>query len=104
VHDEVRHLGQRRSYREVDGTRGQQTRQLLGLPHAELDVQVVGSSGEELDQPRGGVLGEQARGGQSQQPPTVAGLADLAHGAVLQPEDLHGTAGQPQPAGGEGQP
>ena len=40
-------------------------------------------------------------GGHPQQPPAVAGLADLAHGAVLQTEDLDGAAGQPQPAGGE---
>ena len=60
--------------------------------------------GEEVDQSGRGVLGEQARRRHPEHPPTVAGLADLADGAVLEAEDLDRAAGQPQPARGERQP
>ncbi len=66
--------------------------------HAQLDVQVVGPAGEQLDQPGRGVLGEQAGRGHPQQPAAAAGLADLEDGAVLQAQHLGGPAGQPQPA------
>ena len=42
--------------------------------------------GEEIEQPGRGVLGEHAGGGHPQQPPARPGLADLQHGAVLQPQ------------------
>ena len=58
---------------------------------------------EQLDEPGGGVLGEQGGRRDPQQPPTAAGLADLPDGPVLQPQDLGGPTGQSKPAGGERQ-
>ena len=78
--------------------------ELAGVAHAQLDVEVVGPAGEQLDQPGRRVLGEQARRGHPQQPSAVAGLADLEDRPVLQAEHLGRPAGQPQTARGERQP
>ena len=103
-HQGVRQLRGRRADRDVDRAGREQGGEPGRGTHAELDVEVGGPAGEQLDQARRGVLGEQAGGRHPQQPAAVPGLADLAHRAVLEAEDLHGPAGQPQPAGGERQP
>ena len=84
------------SHRHVGRSRQQQARQLLDRSHAELHLEVVGTRREQVDQARCGVLGEQAGAGQAQHPAAVAGLADLAHRAVLEAEDLDRPARQPQ--------
>ena len=71
--------------------------------HAELDVEVVGAAGEQFDEARRGVLGEQAGRRDAQHPASRTGLADFQDGPVLQPEHLGGAAGQPQAARGERQ-
>ena len=76
--------------------------QLAGGSHAQLHVEILGPAREELDEAGRGVLGEQAGGGQPQQPAALARGADLADGLVLQAEHLRRPAGQPQAAGGEG--
>ncbi len=50
------------------------------------------------------MLGEDAGGSESQQPPTVSCLSHLAHRQVLQPEQFAGPAREPQASGGERQP
>ena len=65
----------------------------------ELHVEVLGPAGEQFDEPGGGVLGEQAGGGQAQQPASLARLAHLPDGPVLKAEQLARPAGQPQPSG-----
>jgi hypothetical protein len=68
---------------------------------AQLDVEVIRPAGEQVDQSRRGVLGEQAGRGHPQQPPPAAGLADLEDRPILQPQHLGRAAGQAQPTGGE---
>ena len=77
--------GVARADRHVDGAGGEQRRQLGGGPHAQLHVEVLGPAGEELDQPGGGVLGEQARRGQPQEP--------AARGPPRSPRGSSGPAG-----------
>ena len=70
---------------------------------AQLDVEIGGSADKELDEPRGGMLGEQAGGGHPHQSLASPGLAHLANGALLQPEHLTCSTGQPQSARSKGQ-
>ncbi len=100
----VRHVGRHRAEGDVHGAGREQGGELRAGPDAQLHVEVVRTAREQLDEARGGVLGEDAGRRHPQQPPAVAGLADLADGAVLQAEDLDRPARQPQPAGGERQP
>ena len=91
------------SDRDVSGARADERTELSGRDDGQLDLEIGGSTGEELDQTRGGVLGEQARRGQPQQPAAVAGLAHLAHGLIRQTQQLDAPAGESQPARGERQ-
>jgi len=96
--------GRERADRRVDRAGEQQRLEPARVVAAELDVEVVRPVGEQLDQPRGGVLGEQRRRCHPQQPPAAAGLPHLEDRAVLQAEHLGGPAREPQPARRERQP
>jgi len=89
-----------RADRHVHRPGPQQPVELARAVHAELDVEVVGAAGEQVDEPGRGVLGEQAGRGHPQQPATGPGLAHLEDRAVLQAQHLRGPAGQPQPRRG----
>ena len=69
--------------------------------HAEFDVEIIGAAGEQFDEAGRGVLGEEARRGDAQQPATPPRLADFEDRAVLQAQQLGGAAGQPQPSRSE---
>ena len=75
----------------------------LGLVDAELDVQVPGACGEQLEQAWSGILPEQAGGGKPQQAAPGRRCGDLGPGAVLQAEQLVRATREAQAAGGEGQ-
>jgi hypothetical protein len=77
-----------RTDRHVDRLGGQQLEEAGGRLDAQLDLQVGGAGGEELDQPRRGVLGEQRAARDPQQPATLRGRRDLLPGAVLQAQHL----------------
>ncbi len=87
----------------VDGPGGEQGNELVAVTLDELDVEVLGPTGEQFDEAGGGVLGEKARGRQAHQPPSLARLAHLPDRAVLETEQLAGAAGQSQATGGKGQ-
>src|ERR1039458_8910384 len=76
--------------------REQQSAELARTADAQLNIQVVGAAGEQLDEPGCGMLREQVRGGNSQQATTSSGLAHLEDGAVLQTDQLSRTAGKPK--------
>src|SRR5665647_3448186 len=79
---------------DVDGTREQQRAELAWAADAQLDVQVVGPAGEQLDETWCRMFGEQARSGDAQEATTNAGLAHLEDRAILQPQHLGRSAGK----------
>jgi hypothetical protein len=70
---------------------------------AELDVEVGGALGEQLDESRCRVLGEETRRGDAQEPSAGASPSYFQDGPILQAEEFGGAAGQAEPAGGERQ-
>ena len=93
-----------RTDRNVDGAGHQQAAELSRAVLAQLDVEVVGAAGEQLDQTWSSVLGKQAGHADAQQPAPAGCLAHLEDGAVLQPKHLGGPGGQAEAAGGEREP
>ena len=75
---------------DVDRSCREQPIELIGCPHAHLDVQVVGAGGEQLDHSRRSDLAEQRRHGDPQDPLSVGGRPDLVHRLVLETEHLDG--------------
>lgn len=77
--------------REVDPSCREQRLELARVMHAQLDVEVVRAAGEQLDEPRRCVLGEQARRRDPHQAPSASRLAYFADRSVLQAEHLDRT-------------
>ena len=92
-----------RADRHVNGPGGEESLELLGVAHAQLDVEIVRPAGKQLDEARSGSFGEQTRRREAEQPTPVPGLSHFPYGAVLQAEQLGRAGGETQAPRGEGE-
>ncbi len=86
---------------DVDGARTDQLAESARGVDGQFHGKIVGPRGEQLDQPRRGVLRERAGGRDAQQPPAVRRLGHLDRRLLLQAQDFHRPAREPQAAGRE---